>query len=292
MAQDDNELAQLIAKESHRPTGRWQLTPEGARRLRAARNAMQGAIGLGLQFSPLDVPGCVGWYRSDRADLTLPSDAGHPANTLARWPDSSPANNHIRAQSTTAPLVTSNVWDGKPAVVCVRGTTNGPTIDVGFLPPIATCSVFFVVDAVTWPSVNGEQVRLMGTSDLPGSANDRLLCQTQFVTGTGVVMRIAAVVGGVSTVLQGTAVVPTGRNILAFVINGASSRMRRNANADESGTTGNPLALFSWSLLSDANTTTTMLDGRCGEVVIYNRAISLAEQLLVQNYLNTKWKVF
>src|SRR5690242_1531457 len=171
---NDADVAKFIRDEkaeqiARRGTGRWRPTAAGLKGIRAT----QGAFGLARpSFSPPDVSGLVGWYRSDRGIGINPS-----TNRLRLWQDLSyggaPLVSFDPTKSTLdPPKLIANAWDGKPVVRFDRSNPNGEGLTTQLSPidppAFATGAVFVALNLNSLPGT-GVQYRLTaGTSDVGG----------------------------------------------------------------------------------------------------------------------------
>lgn len=232
-------------------------------------------------FLPQDIPGLIAHFIGEGVNE-------NPAtHDVLSW------RNHATGQlyfPSGAGLATFQPtgWDGKPVVLSTFLSTYGlalPATPAAALP-LGGFSAFLVANLRTLPPNNGNQFRPVAAV----VADVRVIAQIQNTTGT-IQMRLFNQTALSSFAVLGPTVT-VGRKLLSYVWAGANSRMRVNGGSDTTGDAGPEVGAREIAILNDAASAASSIDGQVAEIIVYNRTVSLVEQLLIEAYLNSKWTIF
>lgn len=223
-------------------------------------------------FNPRLLPGLVLWLR---ADMGISIGTG-----VSAWADQSGAGNSV-TQGTGAnqPAFIANGLNGKPVVRFTAASSH-------FLAKASTnlfgAGNFSILMTWKWSAAATRQVAFGNTDTVNGGA---LLGTSE---AAGVKRTIGYVASGDVTGGNATTTAETWSVIFS---GGTSNAMRVNrATQALTGSFGlaNPGASAAIRFGS-YNGSNLFLDGDIAEVVAYTRALSAAENVLIENYMATRW---
>lgn len=237
----------------------------------------------GVAFSPLDIAGLQLWLDgSDISTLFQDSAKTTPVasdgDVVGAMVDKSVNGDDI-LQATTAnkPLYKTAIQNGLSVIQCV---TNDYLQGV-FGSALSQPHTVFVVAQLDAGAVNDNQDHMLIDGD-DGSSRIGFL-QADFPAPDGWRMR-----AGATSLTNGDT--DGNWNLINLLFNGASSDMRINGSSKISGDAGTQNA--------DGITVGTRFDGVKGwvgyvaEVLIYDPAVSGADQTAIEDYLNSKWGIY
>lgn len=216
----------------------------------------------GVLFSPLDISGLVGWWRADLG-ITI-------ATGVSAWTDQSGTGNHL-AQGAPAnqPLFSASVaaLGGRPAL------TYDGTAKWIFRDPLVGVIAQPYTIASAWSLTDNTLTRRL----YDGNAGNREQCFTgvnNYVIGAG-------------SNISATVTPNTGGHASIGVYNGASGTVAVDTTNTGAGAVG---AASAGAMYVGADFTGgANWFGSIAEVLLYNKALSAAEQGRLQGYLKGRY---
>ena len=229
-------------------------------------------LGCNLEFSPLDIAGCVLWLDASAITGLANNDP------VASWSDLSGNARHA-TQTTEAkkPIYMTNQQNGLPGVDFDR-TNHGMLVDFSTGVSAQDYTFIFATKTET-TNVNADQ---------------RLF---DFQSGRFIVSSVTATVGWVGwiTLPEGwtNAVAATNAvQILSFVFDDAGASVFRDGASIATGKAWAQKALGGTvGMGREYDMTQYGFDGQLYEVVVYTGALSSANRGLVETYLSDKWGI-
>lgn len=236
-------------------------------------------------FSPANLSGLAVWLNADDSNSVTQS-----AGVVSSWTDRSPnALNMSQATAGSRPTIESNVQNGRPALRFTTTQMLQSTANLTLAPdqtwfvsfrPLAGTNMIFIEHGPNVNTTNG----------------------SYFYGSNNALVQISRSVGGFRTIFDasgvGATVFPVGSWYIASVVNSNVTNVqsndvywsingaRRNTTIDSNlltGSVANVLYINPTSRVPGSNYT--------GEIIIYNRALTYGEVLLVERYLSYKWGV-
>jgi hypothetical protein len=218
-------------------------------------------------FDPRRIAGLAAWY-----DATVASSITLASGFVSQWNDLSGAGRHL-TQSVEADRPGTSTIGGKTAID-FDGSNDYLAVSTDVPPATMFCVVDFDTTALQYAMsvINAAGLALQAVRT---SAAQFRITSWDGTTATGR--------SGDGDITQGTAYVLNmtyqgvarynGKNMAGTDVNVRSSQQGIVVGARRTATTGSPL------------------DGKIGEVLVYNRALSAAEYVRVERYLARKWGV-
>lgn len=260
------------------------------------RSALSGAIGIpgvgrfgisvkpaasggGGGFSPLSIAGCELWLDATDADTITGS-----ASAVTGWDDKSTAGNDCTASGTEPSQVTINSLN---AIRFDAGEHIGRTASItGLDGPDIT--IFAVVnkqynETDSWPGIVNRSNTGWSTGwRMASGAADGSSMEFSAAGYTTDVVTISTTTTGADAFHLYTATHEDGGGTKVAYLNNAS------VDTDTSGLIAGASANALWVGSADSTTTYVMV-GSIGELIIYNSVLSSADRLSVSEYLEAKW---
>lgn len=215
---------------------------------------------------PQTISSLVGWFDATR--ITGLADGA----AVGQWDDLSGASRHL-LQSTGAnqPTYQTNELNSNPVV---RFDGSNDTLATNAFTAEAQPHTIFSV--VRFASIAASSYIFDGI----GTADRHALF---YFTGSSQMEQYAG-----SSITGGAPSVGTGL-IFSSVFNGASSELFKNGTSVATGDCGGNL--ITGLTLGGRFNAIDLLNGDIGEVIVYNRALSVGERQQVEDYLTTKWGI-
>lgn len=224
-------------------------------------------------FSPTQVAGITAWYDFSDA-TTLFTDAGTTpvsadGNTVYQVNDKT-ANGYNLQQSTSGdrPVYKVNIQNG---LSVIRAAATTEYLTRASTPDLTQPTSIFVV--MVRASGSGYAIAVDGHSTL------------HWVGTNGTAFRIASQTESANMNEAAT----NNWSIYSALFNNTGSSLKINGGATKTGTTGTNKMT---GIRIGAASNLAAWIGDIGEVIIYNAAVSAADRLLVESYLNAKWAVY
>jgi len=217
------------------------------------------------------VPVIANLRMNQSADTVDPSDASQVRPSggnlyLANWVDQSGNGcNALQATSNAQPIYVANVLNGKP-VIRFNGSSNYLSTS---LPQIAGNKTLFVVQRRTNSTIGTEISSTSSTGHFLGNNTS-----TKETKGRLSVAHDLSLAGSLNTVA-----------IKTFIRAGGTETLRLNAATPVSSTSIPDVANGNYTISSS----NYPFGGDIAEVIIYDRALSESERLVVEAYLEQKW---
>lgn len=213
------------------------------------------------------------WLKADAGVLKAGGAAAADLDPIETWQDQSGSLNHL-TQATLArqPTFRTNIKNGKPVVRCVDDSLSKVT------PAQATqaYSLFLVLKSDV---LTGAQAAIFNgnpSGDGYGFIHDLATTYRRQLLHGGV----AFIADGAATVLWHQVSVVQAANV-AMWIDGVSETLAAS---------GLPLApTAAITVANYSNTHTSYWQGDLAEILLYNRTLTDAERISVQDYLKTRW---
>lgn len=240
-------------------------------------NIIGNATGVGNQFTPLSISGLKLWLAADRGTFQgddLTTAASEDGDVVGSWQDLSGQGNHV-SEATNKPTLKVNIQNGKPVV---RGDGTNDILTAAGLGTGWGSSVgsLFVVYRPNGDATHG-LLRFSSASNT----------YWRFSDGNGYFGPFRS-----ARIEQTPTGQPTTGAAIISVISGASDyTIKRNGSS-----VGNAAA--SWGVSADL---TLFYESGSGggfgsvdiaEVLLYNTALTAAQENVITEYLNRKWAVY
>jgi hypothetical protein len=232
---------------------------------------------------PLTVPGCVAWM--DAADTsTITSSSGNVSSVRNKANIQIP---FIQATGANQPNTDTRAINGKN-VLDFNGTSDfltASSLSSIFTGSDIPLTVFFVCECDNIAS--GTQNTMWSLSS---SLNATPVMYHYYQTSNNAIFRR----DDSSAFEARTAAAISGVNVNCIVFNGTTVFSYTNGTTLVSNGVMNvgALTLSQFAIGALSRTTTTLFfDGGVGELIVYNRALSDSDRILVQQYLGNKWGV-
>lgn len=228
-------------------------------------------------FAPTDIAGLRLWLdASDTASIT------HAANAVSQWNDKSGLSNHATSIGSRRPTTNTRTVNSLN-VIDFDGSPESMVLPSGlFTLPAGPSSIFVVFQ-----------------TDTPATANQNLISGVQgpVFAGTGryrILLTPTALNGSCSPTAQAvvrSVTSDTSPHVAFFVRNGTSQSVCRDGGTLATSTNAGDTTIENFGLAAFGGASSSPLNGVLAEVIIYNAALSTANQNLVGNYLASKWGV-
>jgi hypothetical protein len=234
-------------------------------------------------FSPANLSGLAVWLSADDSNSVTQS-----AGVVSSWTDRSPnALNMSQATVGSRPTIESNVQNGRPALRFTTTQMLQSTANLTLAPdqtwflsfrPLATGNIFFIEQGPNTNSTAGG-FHYGGNFDLFGLNRN---ATTRFVfDGTRGSTLFSVGTWYVTSFVNSNR--STASTDVLWSINGTARTTGYNGNTLMTGNATNLLYINPTSRVPGSN--------YMGEIIIYNRALTRGEVLLVERYLSYKWGV-
>lgn len=230
----------------------------------------------GGPFTPLGVPNCNLWL--DAAD---PSSYTLSGSTLTAWTDKS-GNTNSTSSIVGTPTYSATGLNSLPGFL-LNGSSAiiGPNVNAG-----TTVTVFAVATMNDAGTNSGARLVSLGASGVADTGN---VAYAGAITRSGTAQTLIAIRNGNKSTLALSAYdTPF---ICSTIFDATNNVLYTN------GTTGTTVAStgsFNYSLYGigrDPGTGTAYWYGYVSEILVYNRAITLAERQQIEGYLANKWRI-
>lgn len=237
-------------------------------------------------FSPTSIAGLVRWYAAD--ELGLADNA-----LVSLWADASPSGADLTAAGTDRPTIVHDRWNGKPGVVFSGAQVLASASATG--RPTTDATVFVVGSHQSHGSSFPQYLSWCGSGDTSHglAVYGDSVAQATLQPPTFIVRPVGGSWGG----NQSTSAFRPDRDdpvLLACRKDGGDTKIRVDRNADEvdSGTDADlDYGTGTISLALGSVGGIGFLAGTIYEVLIYDSALSDADVELIEEYLDSKWRV-
>lgn len=217
----------------------------------------------GASFSPLSLPNLLGWYdASDAASITQAS------NLVSQWNDKSGNNNHLLQPTGANKFTTGLTTQNGLNILTAAG--NGYMSFTSSIALGATSQYYFLV-AENDDTAAGTVFLVTASSTVYGCDIEGSVSGGTLYDSNGTVLTLQAANGSV--------------NILACNVNGSGRQINFNATTASDASSG----ARTFSGLCNYVNPLAWLDGKVGEVIIGNAALTAPQIASVLAYLKTKW---
>ena len=224
---------------------------------------------LATGFNPRSIAGLAAWY-----DATVASSVTLTSGFVSQWSDLSGAGRHL-TQSVEADRPGTSTIGGKTAI-----DFDGSNDYLAVSTDIAPGSLFCVVE---FDVVNALQLPLSNINAAGAALQMALINTAQF--------RITSWDGTTATGRSSAGSVASAG--LALVMTMLYQGDSRHSGTNMAGSDTSVRSTQQGIIVGARRTTNTgsALNGKMGEVLVYNRALSAAEYARVEGYLARKWGV-
>jgi len=228
-------------------------------------------------FSPLSIKDNYVWLR---ADLGITTVSGKVSN----WHDMSGFGHDVsQVTSTIRPIYVSNSDVNRPYLDCGIGGATQLVFPNNIFTSLSQAELFFVASHNQQPTTNGNggiytitAGGLYGGSHIPFSDN-------QIYEGFGRTVRIE----GAFNVTGNTAFSP-GKTFCWNVSAGSNYEIRLN-NLVRYSNNAYTFGISSTTYI--LNTSQGNLFGKCYELIIFSRVLSVVERAIIYNYIRTRYQI-
>jgi hypothetical protein len=251
---------------------------------------------LATGFDPRRIAGLVAWYdASDMSTLFQNSD-GTTAATAENDPvgylkDKGPSGYHATQSTNNArPLLRLSAQNGRSAIL-FDGTNDFLINANNFLNGLRPSAVLVAQRQSDNPLVRTNQVHSVFSTGRGGAAGERPyagILRSTFATPANNVS-----IDGGNTRRNGAASLDSGASPTQFmIVSGADGPSGNTVNVQNAGDGvllgANRDAV---GIIGSTGSNAFFMSGRFGEVILYNRVLTLAERQALERYLSGKWGI-